>query len=90
MGPINLLIATCFLQTVLGYYTLKQLSYTQLATSNSRGTYVYGGLNLGTATDAAYDPVNNIVYIIGNTFVSFSYVYFPVSFSFMKVNFTDL
>ncbi|XP_060556718.1 uncharacterized protein LOC132717303, partial [Ruditapes philippinarum] len=65
MGLIKLFVATCLLQTVLGFYTLKHLSYTQLATSNNRGTYVYGGLNLGTATDAAYDPVNSVVYIIG-------------------------
>ncbi|XP_045216228.2 mesenchyme-specific cell surface glycoprotein-like isoform X2 [Mercenaria mercenaria] len=65
MGVTTLILAAFLLQTVFGYYTLKQLSYTQLATGSSRGSYVYGGLNLGTATDAAYDFVNNIVYIIG-------------------------
>ncbi|XP_053405984.1 mesenchyme-specific cell surface glycoprotein-like isoform X2 [Mercenaria mercenaria] len=67
MGVTRFILAAYLLQTVFGYYTLKQLSYTQLATSSSRGSYVYGGLNLGTATDAAYDFVNNIVYIIGET-----------------------
>ena len=65
MELLRFIIATFFLETVLGYYTLKQLSHTHLATSINKGSPVYGGLNLGTATDAAYDPVNKIVYVIG-------------------------
>lgn len=64
----KLILVVYLFQTTFAYYTLKQLSYTQLATSINRGTPVYGGLDLGTATDAAYDFVNNIVYVIGNMF----------------------
>lgn len=62
---VQLLIACLFLQPTQSYWELNLLSYTQLPTSINRGTPVYGGINLGTATEAAYDPVNSIVYIIG-------------------------
>lgn len=51
----------------LAYKTLNLLSYVQLPTSINRGNYVFGGINLGTATEAAYDFVNNIVYVIGKS-----------------------
>lgn len=67
MWVTGLLLALHLLQPTSGYYTVKQLSYTQLATGkSSRGAYLYSGLNRGAATDAAYDFVNSIVYIIGN------------------------
>lgn len=60
-----LFLSGLLLHSCHGYKVLNLMSYTQLPTSVSRGNYVYGGVNLGTATEAAYDFVNNIVYVIG-------------------------
>jgi len=61
----SLFISVLLLHLTYGYKTLELKSYTRLPTSISRDNYVYGGINLGTATEAAYDYVNSIVYVIG-------------------------
>lgn len=62
----SLLFIGLFFHVTSGYKTLNLLSYVQLPTSINRGNFVYGGINLGTATEAAYDYVNSIVYVIGS------------------------
>ncbi|KAL4227428.1 hypothetical protein ACF0H5_012871 [Mactra antiquata] len=55
------------IQLTWGYYNLKPLSYTQLPTSISSNVLRYDGINRGTATDAAFDFVNHIMYVVGET-----------------------
>ena len=61
----SVLLCGLLLHGSLAYKTLNLLSYVQLPTSLSRGAFVYSGIDLGTATAAAYDFANNIVYVLG-------------------------